>query len=121
MPRDQRGYGERMSNEKDRRVLDEEFERLRESGRVVRDPGGIGYDVESLPDFFDAVAHLWDAKFASDCDTLHRAVAAQFPVTEEPLRVLRRRLRNRSGTRLHLRARAQRAGDGDGPGTADAR
>lgn len=77
-----------MSNENDRRALDEEFERLRESGRVLRDPGGIGYDVESLPDFFNAVAHLWDAKFAGGCDSLHRAVAAQFPVTREPLRVL---------------------------------
>ena len=45
-----------MSIENDRRALDEEFERLRESGRVLRDPGGIGYDVESLPDFFNAVA-----------------------------------------------------------------
>jgi len=47
-----------MSIENDRRALDEEFERLRESGRVLRNPGGIGYDVESLPDFFNAVAHL---------------------------------------------------------------
>lgn len=77
-----------MSIENDRRALDGEFERLRESGRVLRDPGGIGYDVESLPDFFNAVAHLWDAKFAVDSDSLHRAVAAQFPVTREPLRIL---------------------------------
>ena len=77
-----------MSIENDRRALDEEFERLRESGRVLRDPGGIGYDVESLPDFFNAVAHLWDAKFAVACDRLHRAVAAQLPATREPLRIL---------------------------------
>ena len=77
-----------MSIENDRRALDEEFERLRESGRVLRNPGGIGYDVESLPDFFNAVAHLWDAKFADAYDTLHRAVAAQFPATREPLRIL---------------------------------
>jgi len=77
-----------MSIENDRRALDEEFERLRESGRVLRDPGGIGYDVESLPDFFNAVAHLWDAKFAVDCDRMHRAVAAQLPATREPLRIL---------------------------------
>ena len=77
-----------MSIENDRPALDEEFERLRESGRVLRDPGGIGYDVESLPDFFNSVAHLWDAKFAGDYDSLHRAVAAQFPVTREPMRIL---------------------------------
>ena len=77
-----------MSIENDRRALDEEFERLRESGRVARDPGGIGYDVESLPDFFNAVAHLWDAKFAGDYDSLHGAVAAQFPETQEPLKIL---------------------------------
>ena len=77
-----------MSIEYDRRALDEEFERLRESGRVLRDPGGIGYDVESLPDFFDAVAHLWDAKFAGEYDSLHRAVAARFPVTREPIKIL---------------------------------
>lgn len=77
-----------MSIENDRRALDEEFERVRESGRVARDPGGIGYDVESLRDFFNAVAHLWDAKFAGDYDSLHRAVAAQFPVTREPLEIL---------------------------------
>ena len=77
-----------MSIENDQRTLDEEFERLRDSGRVARDPGGIGYDVESLPDFFNNVAHLWDAKFAADSAGLHQAVAAQFPATEEPLRVL---------------------------------
>ena len=77
-----------MSIENNRRALDAEFERLRESGRVLRDPGGIGYDVESLPDFFNAVAHLWDAKFAGDYDSLHRAVAAQFPVTREPIKIL---------------------------------
>ena len=64
-----------MSFENDREELDREFERLRMSGRVARDPGGVGFDVESLPDFFNSVAHLWDAKFAADCAHLHRETA----------------------------------------------
>ena len=62
-----------MSFENDREELDREFERLRMSGRVARDPGGVGFDVESLPDFFNNVAHLWDAKFAVDCAQLRVA------------------------------------------------
>ena len=77
-----------MSIENDRSKLDEEFERLRESGRVARDPGYAGFDVESLPDFFNNVAHLWDAKFAADCAHLHRASAARIPETELPIRIL---------------------------------
>ena len=34
------------------------------------------------------IAHLWDAKFAGDYDSLHHAVAAQFPVTREPIKIL---------------------------------
>ena len=77
-----------MSLENDQQALDAEFERLRESGRVARNPGGIGYDVESLPDFFNNVAHLWDAKFAADCAALHRATAAQIPLADECVRIL---------------------------------
>ena len=48
-----------MSTGNDRGKLDAEFARLRTvSGRVARDPGGVGMDVESLPDFFNNVAHL---------------------------------------------------------------
>ena len=79
-----------MSNERIKRSeLDAEFERLRVvSGRVARDPGGVGMDVESLPDFFNNVAHLWDAKFAIDCAPLHRATAARIPRTDAPLEIL---------------------------------
>lgn len=77
-----------MSIENDREELDREFERLRMSGRVARDPGGVGFDVESLPDFFNSVAHLWDAKFAADCAHLHRETARRIAPTEEPIRIL---------------------------------
>lgn len=77
-----------MSIENDREELDREFERLRMSGRVARDPGGVGFDVESLPDFFNSVAHLWDAKFATDCAHLHRETARRIAPTEEPIRIL---------------------------------
>ncbi|MCY4058513.1 MAG: class I SAM-dependent methyltransferase [Gammaproteobacteria bacterium] len=78
-----------MSKENDQGTLDAEFERLRViSGRVARDPGGVGMDVENLPDFFNNVAHLWDAKFAEGCAPLHRATATRVARTREPVRIL---------------------------------
>ena len=77
-----------MSLENDREAFEREFERLRMSGRVARDPGGVGFDVESLPDFFNSVAHLWDAKFADDCADLHRETARRIAPTDEPVRIL---------------------------------
>ena len=78
-----------MSKENDQGKLDAEFERLRVvSGRIARDPGGVGMDVESLPDFFNNVAHLWDAKFAADCAPLHRATAMRITPTDRRLRIL---------------------------------
>lgn len=78
-----------MSIESDQGKLDTEFERLRVvSGRIARDPGGVGMDVESLPDFFNNVAHLWDAKFAADCAPLHRATAMRITPTDRSLRIL---------------------------------
>ena len=78
-----------MSKENDPGKLDAEFERLRViSGRVARDPGGVGMDVESLPDFFNNVAHLWDAKFAESYAPLHRATATRIARTREPVRIL---------------------------------
>ena len=77
-----------MSIENDREDFEREFERLRMSGRVARDPGGVGFDVESLPDFFNSVAHLWDAKFAADCTHLHRETARRIAPTEAAVRIL---------------------------------
>lgn len=77
-----------MSIDNDRDALDREFERLRMSGRVARDPGGVGFDVESLPDFFNSVAHLWDAKFAGDSACLHRETARRVAPTDEAVRIL---------------------------------
>ncbi|MDE0036813.1 MAG: class I SAM-dependent methyltransferase [Gammaproteobacteria bacterium] len=78
-----------MSKENDQGTLNEEFERLRViSGRIARDPGGVGMDVENLPDFFNNVAHLWDAKFAEGCAPLHRATATRVPRTRERVRIL---------------------------------
>ena len=78
-----------MSKENDQGKLDAEFERLRViSGRIARDPGGVGMDVENLPDFFNNVAHLWDAKFAQGYAPLHRATATRVARTDEPVRIL---------------------------------
>jgi len=78
-----------MSKENDQGTLNAEFERLRViSGRIARDPGGVGMDVENLPDFFNNVAHLWDAKFAEGCAPLHRATATRVPRTRERVRIL---------------------------------
>ena len=78
-----------MSIESDQGKLDAEFERLRVvSGRIARDPGGVGMDVESLPDFFNNVAHLWDAKFKADCVPLHRATAMRIDRTDREISIL---------------------------------
>jgi len=77
-----------MSLQNDREAFEREFERLRNSGRVARDPGGAGFDVESLPDFFNSVAHLWDTKFAADCAPLHRETARRIARADEPVRIL---------------------------------
>ena len=74
--------------------LDAEFERLRATARIAPPPTGDGFPdwtqdgVESLIDFFDNTAHLWDSKFEARYADLHRQVAAQIPTTSDAIRIL---------------------------------
>ena len=74
--------------------LDQQFEELRASARIAPPPSGDGFPgwtrdgVESLFDFFDNTAHLWDWKFEERYADLHREVAAQIPTTSSAIRIL---------------------------------
>ncbi|MEM7363027.1 MAG: class I SAM-dependent methyltransferase [Pseudomonadota bacterium] len=73
---------------------DEEFEKQRALSRIAPGPQGAGFPewtqdgVESLTDFFNNTAHLWDQKFEHRYGTLHQQVANAIPRTENPLRIL---------------------------------
>ncbi|MDE2704488.1 MAG: methyltransferase domain-containing protein [Gemmatimonadota bacterium] len=72
----------------------EEFERIREECTRAPGPEGEGFPewtqdgVESLPEFFDGTAHLWDARFGEIYRCLHEATAAQVPRTDEAIAIL---------------------------------
>ena len=80
-------------NGREREIL-EEFKRIKEA--CTRAPGPSGDDVpewakdgvESLPEFFNGAAHLWDAKFRDDYSDLHAATAARIPQTNTPITII---------------------------------
>lgn len=72
----------------------DEFERLRRTCTSAPGREGDGHPgwqktgIESLPEFFNTTAHLWDARFGPSYSDLHQATAQQIPATDEPIRIL---------------------------------
>ena len=71
-----------------------EFQQLKRKCRIAPGPKGGQFPewtqdgVESLPDFFNGTAHVWDAIFEDTYQFLHKATTQQIPETDEPIRIL---------------------------------
>ncbi|MBT3271002.1 class I SAM-dependent methyltransferase [Candidatus Poribacteria bacterium] len=77
-----------------RQQVDEEFERIRGACTRGAAPKGGSFPewtrdgIESLEEFFDGTAHLWDARFGAGYEFLHAATADQIPSTDDAITIL---------------------------------